>query len=440
MIRKSYCLRDIEGEIRVTEAQATPDGAAVDIAPAKSTERILGLDFIRGIAVLGILAANIVAFGQPWSAYIWPDAFLSGHDSTAEWMWVAQFTLIDGKMRGLFTLLFGAGMALFMERAWARGATRWLQVRRLAWLLVFGLLHFFFIWRGDILTLYALGGFGGLLFLRASAKALMAMGIGGYLFGSLFYIATMGSAYFIVETPLGQQEGMEEAVENFAVAKTEALDEDALEVPIMQEGNYFDFVAHNFTHASDITFTLFLFVFETLPLMLIGMAMYRFGWLSPGGSAGKRRAWGWSLLLVGGALSLLMALWVKANGFTYWGTMSALTSFSMLPRLLMILALAVLLAQWGATANGWLAERLSFAGRAAFTNYVGTSVLMMLIFHPWAGGLWGELTRPELYIVVALGWAVMLAWSKPWLERYRYGPLEWLWRSLTYWKRVPLKR
>ncbi|MCB2052554.1 MAG: DUF418 domain-containing protein, partial [Novosphingobium sp.] len=105
-----------------------------------------------------------------------------------------------------------------------------------------------------------------------------------------------------------------------------------------------------------------------------------------------------------------------------------------------VMGLAAVLAVYGATAQGWLAERLSAAGRMAFSNYLGTSLLMMSIFHPWAGGLWGELTRPELYLVVALGWAVMLMWSKPWLARYRYGPLEWLWRCLTYWQLFPLRR
>ncbi|APE27144.1 DUF418 domain-containing protein [Aurantiacibacter gangjinensis] len=425
----------------MTETQTTPDGEAVPPAPAKSGERILGLDFIRGIAVLGILAANIVAFGQPWAAYMMPSAFLVPHDSIDEWLYVAQFTLIDGKMRGLFTLLFGAGMALFMERAWARGSSRWLQVRRLGWLLVFGLIHFFLIWRGDILTLYAVAGFVAVLFVRMEGRALMALGLSGYALGALVYFATIGSAYFIAETPLGQQEGMEEGAAAMIEVKQETLDIDARERPIMESGSYVDYVTNNVTnHAADILNMLWLFAFETLPLMLVGMAMYKFGWFSPGGSVRKRQVWAWSLLLIGGALSLLLGLWLKSIGFTYWSTIAAFVSFSMLPRLLMILGLAVLLAQIGATASGWLAERLSAAGRAAFTNYLGTSVLMMLIFHPWAGGLWGELSRPELYLVVALAWAIMLAWSKPWLERYRYGPLEWLWRCLTYWKRFPLRR
>ena len=100
------------------------DGA---IAPVAAAERIDTLDFIRGLAVMGILAANIVAFGQPFEAYMYPTAFLTDPADPGGWMWIAQFILIDGKMRGLFTLLFGAGVYLFMEKAWARGGTRKLQ-------------------------------------------------------------------------------------------------------------------------------------------------------------------------------------------------------------------------------------------------------------------------------------------------------------------------
>src|SRR3546814_12657280 len=99
---------------------------------------------------MGILAANIVAFGQPFSAYMYPDAFLTDHGPVSGWLWVVQFVLIDGKMRGLFTLLIGAGMMLFMKRAWAGCVPSCLPARRLFWLLLFGLLTFFFFWLGEI--------------------------------------------------------------------------------------------------------------------------------------------------------------------------------------------------------------------------------------------------------------------------------------------------
>ena len=129
--------------------------AAVGAAPIEGGERLVTLDFIRGIAVLGILFANIVGFGHPQLAYSWPHEVPGGLSGASKAVWLVQYLLIDGKMRGLFSLLFGAGMALFMDRAWKQGRTAWLQVRRLAWLAVFGLLHFFLLFWGDILFLYA---------------------------------------------------------------------------------------------------------------------------------------------------------------------------------------------------------------------------------------------------------------------------------------------
>ena len=141
-------------------------------------------------------------------------------------------------------------------------------------------------------------------------------------------------------------------------------------------------------------------------------------------------------LIVGGVLSLALGIWTLNNGLTYFGTQAAMVGYSFLPRLPVILGLA-LLALCGPKATGWLGQRLS---AAAFTNYLGTSVLMLFVFHGWALGLFGRLGRIELYGVVLVSWAIMLAWSKPWLERYRYGPLEWLWRCLTYMRPFPLRR
>ena len=215
----------------MSDNQATPDGAVEAVAPATAAERLGSLDFIRGFAVLGILAANIVAFGQPWSAYAWPDGFLSGHDQTADWLWVAQFVLIDGKMRGLFTVLFGAGMALFMEKAWERGASRSLLARRLVFLLLFGLVHFFLIWRGDILVLYSIAGFATMGFLRWKPRQLLTLGLIGYVMGALFYTLAIGSAYFIADTEMGEGAAMEQARAAIDEGKQASIADDQIEIP-----------------------------------------------------------------------------------------------------------------------------------------------------------------------------------------------------------------
>src|SRR3990167_1407738 len=189
-----------------------------------------------------------------------------------------------------------------------------------------------------------------------------------------------------------------------------------------------------------VLITPILFSLETIPLMLIGMALYRYGLFNGGIDRGKMRRWGWTGVIVGSLVTLAIGLWAKAGGLTYYGTMAAMLGWSPLPRLGGGRGLAALLALWSAHANGWLGERVKAAGRAAFTNYLGTSMMMVLVFHGWALGLYGELGRSALYLAVLAAWIAMLAWSKLWLERFRYGPLEWLWRCLTYGRLFPLRR
>lgn len=411
------------------------------VAPANAQERIDSLDFIRGLAVMFILAANIVAFGQPFSAYMYPTSFLTEHGDTSNWLWVGQFVLVDGKMRGLFTLLFGAGLYLFMERAWARGATRALQARRLGFLLLFGLFHFYFIWRGDILSYYAMVGLVVLACLNWSRKAQLITGVVGYVFGALFYMSLTGFLYLVADTPLGDSAVMAEARANGQVAIEKALADDAIVTVIKQSGDYAGFVAHQFSqHGFEPFANALFFAFETLPLMLIGVALYRYGFFNGQLDRRKMRIWGWVGVLVGGGITLLIALWTKGGGLTYYGTLAAFVGFSGLPRILIVIGIAALLVQYVPNAGHWLGDRIKAAGRAAFSNYLGTSIVMLFVFHGFGLGLFGELTRPQLYIVVVLAWLLMLAWSKPWLDRYKYGPLEWLWRCLTYGRLFALKR
>lgn len=409
--------------------------------PAAGGARIESLDFIRGIAVMGIVIANIVIFGQPITAAMWPGGFIGPHGDPGGWLWIAQFVLIDGKMRGLFTLLFGAGVMLFMEKAWARGATRWLQARRLGWLLAFGLLHYFLLWQGDILTLYALCGLIVLACLRWETQTQLVAALVVYVAGALLWTALFYYFYLVAETPLGESAMMAEARAGVMAAKDMPAADAAAETALMQHGSWPANVAHRLDeHRFGWLTVLWQVAWETIPLMLLGMALYRYGLFDGGMDPRRQRRWGWTGLLGGGAASLSLALWVQAKGFTYFSTMFAFMGPSMLMRLPMILGLAALLALWAPAAGGWLGQRIVAAGRMAFSNYLGTSFIMLFVFSGWAFDLFGRLGRPQLYLVALLSWAIMLAWSKPWLARFRYGPLEWLWRCLTYGRLFPLRR
>lgn len=428
------------GSVPDIGSDATPDQAGAAM-PVASGDRISSLDFIRGIAVMGILAANIVAFGQPLVAYMYPEGFMVPSGDPDGWMWIAQFVIIDNKMRTLFTLLFGAGLYLFMERAWARGATRWLQFRRLLILLLIGFVHFFLIWKGDILTPYAVWGMVALLFITLSAKAQMATGIVVYIAGGIIYSAILGAMYFFsVMDPAGDAELIAAQAELALIQDPEVAD-GLIEAGLIRGGNYIGYVGHTFTEHGLMPFAAWLQVsFETFPLILIGMALYRLGFFKGAYDRAKMIRWGW-IGLIGGALgSLAIGLFNQADGFGYIVTLWSFIGLSTFTQLPMALGIAALLVAYSPGWTGWLAERVRAAGRAAFTNYLGTSIVMLFVFHGWALGLYGELNRPQLYLVVVLAWALMLAWSKPWLDRFKYGPLEWLWRCLTYGRLFPLRR
>ncbi len=420
---------------------AIGQGTSPDLIPVRQQDRIASLDLIRGLAVMGILAANIVAFGQPFEAYTYPDAFLVAHDTVSDWLLVAQYVLVDNKMRGLFTLLFGAGMYLFMERAWAKGATRWLQLWRLVILLGFGLFHFFVLWRGDILTYYALLGILALPLLRLKAVTQLGIGLTAYLVGTLLSAVSLSFPYLIAETPFGKQTEFETTREELVAGKAGALADAALETRLTEAGDFAGLIAHRWTaHGSDPFTNSLFFLLETLPLILIGAALYRMGFFSGVFARAKMLRWGWVAVIVGGIMSLGIALFLEAGEYSYYLMLAGYIGWSPLPQLLMTLGLAALLVVYSSGWTGWLGQRVSAAGRVAFTNYIGTSVLMLVVFQGWGLGLFGEFARPGLYLVMIFAWVVMLAWSKPWLDRFRYGPLEWLWRCLTYRKIFPLRR
>jgi uncharacterized protein len=412
------------------------------VTPVAAADRIETLDFIRGIAVMGILAANIVAFGQPFDAYMYPAAFLTDPGDPGGWGWIAQFVLIDGKMRGLFTLLFGAGMYLFMEKAWARGGTRWLQAWRLLILLGFGMIHFFFIWPGDILTYYAIFGLMVLGAMGWSAKTQLRIGLLGYGLGVLFYAAMLTMPFVVADTPFGESTPELKAERAGLAEEVETLLAEAAPVnQAIAAGDYAAVVMHRITEEWwEPLANLPFFFLETVPLMLLGMALYRMGFFAGAWDRGRMLRWGWIGLIAGAAMHLAIALLVQLYGFSYWSTLAGFVAWTPLPRLGMILGLAALLVVYSPAATGWLGERVRAAGRAAFSNYLGTSILMLFVFHGWALGLFGQLNRPQLYLVVVLTCALMLAWSKPWLDRFNYGPLEWLWRCLTYRRVFALRR
>lgn len=388
--------------------------------------RLAGLDFTRGIAVMGIVAANVIGFGQPFLGYSWPGGFATAPQPSDSWLWAAQFIIIDGKMRGLFSLLFGAGLALFADRAAVRAEGNVRQARRLAILLLFGLAHFYLLWRGDILTLYAMCGFAVMFMLRWSALTQFSAGLTAYVVGAVWDSVTYGAYWRSGMDRMGPESERADAARELAIAG---------------EGTYADYIRHGIdVHRWNWLDGFVYSAPETISLMLMGAALYRAGLFDGRIDPAVQARWGWRGVVIGTVATVAVALGAIADGLTYTGTLFAGEGPQALTRLPVVLGLAALLGLWGSNATGRLAERVIAAGRTAFTNYLGTSVVMLLLFQPPGLRLFGELTRLQLYLVVALVWAAMLGWSAAWLARFHQGPLEWLWRGLTYGRFAPLRR
>lgn len=405
-------------------------------------QRILTLDIVRGVAVMGILAMNIVAFAMPFPAYMNPTAYgLEGPADLASWAF--GFVFIDGKMRGLFSFVFGASALLVIERARAAGvsAAR-IHYARMVWLLVFGLAHFYLIWFGDILSMYAMTGMLLFFFRNCRIRTLIVWGV-ALLVVQTAFMGT-GAAFMLyaagaVADGSADAEiaaGYAEMAKGFGVPSPVFLSEDLA----LARGSWSGLVHERLVEQGLKPFFGLAFgLAETLAYMLFGMAGLKSGFLSGAWEAARYR----KSLIAGFAIGIpayALLAWAAYRAgfepqFVFLYVLAATTPFR--PAMIVAIAALIILAT---RRGGWLVDRIAAAGRAAFTNYLGTSILMTTLFYGYGLGLYGSLSRIELWLPVLGVWVLMLAWSKPWLDRFRYGPFEWLWRSLSRGRLEPMRR
>ena len=386
--------------------------------------RLLTLDAMRGFAVMGIVLMNIIAFSMPDLAYINPRLW-GGETVTAYAVWTANFILVDGKMRGLFSLLFGASTLLIYQRAFARGEGLTPLYHRFFWLFLLGLAHYILIWWGDILRLYAIAGIFLLLFVRREASEIMPASI--FFFLVQFAVLAALSVAMILSGNGG--------IEGSGLG---ALAQDVG----LHQGSYWPIVEDRLDHLlSDQPALLILSGFEALGFMLLGMGLMQSAFLSGEWLPGRYLRMAAICYLAGGIPMLGLAAWCWASGFDQIVTFNAVISWSLPFRLPLTLAHAALL-MWLILrfSQARLMHRVAAAGRTAFTNYVGTSILMTTLFYGYGVGLYGTVDRLTVYAFVPLAWVLMLLWPLPWLKRFRYGPFEWIWRSLTRQRWEPMRR
>ena len=388
---------------------------------------------------MGILAMNIVGFAMPVQAYFNPRAYggAEGADLVA---WAFNFVVFDGKMRGLFSFLFGASLLLVIERTEANGESpAEVHYRRMVWLLLFGLAHYYFIWLGDILAHYAIVGMIAFLYHRMPVEGLVRWGV---IFLSAQLLLMGAGAYGFVEAeraalaPGASREAVkawrEMSLDFRLLSPAELAGSLAL-----YRGGYDDVIRYQLTSGIlGPAVQLMRSGFETLGLMLLGMASLRSGFLSGEWEPARYHAVALAFLGVTIPAYALLAWTIYRSGFSPTAILALSIGAGTLLRPAMVIgyaALIILLARRG----GWLRRRSEAAGRAAFTNYLGTSLIVTAFFYGF--GQFGRLGRAELWLVVLPTWALMLLWSKLWLDRYRYGPFEWLWRSLARGEPQPMR-
>ncbi|MYC65461.1 MAG: DUF418 domain-containing protein [Acidobacteriia bacterium] len=410
--------------------ETNPD-EGTGLRPVAQTARIDSIDVLRGFALLGILVMNIQLFAMPQAAYFNPTAYgdLTGANL---WVWVAGRMLADQKFMTIFSMLFGAGIVLMAGRAEARGESRRLHYRRMGLLLVIGLLHGHLLWPGDILFLYAVCGMLVYPLRRQPPGRLLVLGT---------VLVGVASAFLVVSgLSLPHWPGEERA---------EFLAEVWQPTPAMIDaevgayrGEWLDQqpvrskAAFGFETVVLLTWGLW----RAGGLMLIGMALFAQGVFS------ARRLFRFYATLI--ALAIAIGLPVQGYGisldfergwpawsfffgvqFNYWGSLVVSLGY---------VGAVMLACQRPALRR--FTRPFASVGQTALTNYLLQTVICTTMFYGHGLGWFGSVDRVGQAGVVASVWAAQLIASSLWLRRYRFGPAEWVWRSLTYGIRPPLRR
>jgi uncharacterized protein len=402
------------------------------VAPVAEAERLQALDVLRGFAILGILLMNVSMFAMPYAAYFNPYAL--GEPSFRDLLiWSADHLFADQKFMTIFSFLFGAGVLLMTTRAEESGVKpARFHYRRMAWLLVFGLMHAYLLWHGDILVFYAVCGMVIYPARRLRARTLTVLGITMLGIGSAIMLAggltmpTWGADEIADWQRFWNPPSAEIAAETSAF-QGGWLSQQPWRTQYSAE-----------SHLEDIVFWG---LWRAGGLMLLGMALLKSGVIS-----GRRtRRFYARLTAAGFAVGLPLVTWglyrqnatgwnvrdgfFIASQWNYWG--SVLVALGYIGLILMI---------WQAAPASGAMARLAAAGRMAFSCYIFETLVATTVFYGHGLGLFGRVDRLQQLLFVVGVWVVILIVAPLWLARFRYGPLEWAWRSLTYGRMVPMAR
>ena len=392
------------------------------------TERIESLDVLRGISVLGILIINMQSFSMINAAYINPTAWgdLTGINKN---VWMLSHILADQKFLSLFSMLFGAGIVLFAENVENRG---YLPVRfyylRLFWLFTIGLLHGYLFWHGDILVAYAVCGAVAFIFRKLNPTVLIAIGL------IIFFVPSFNYWLFGRSMEMWPPEALAGIQESWSPPQ-EVVDREieALTGGIMKQMEWR--IPETFKMQTFIF--LILIGWRALACMLLGMGLYKIGFFNLVFSRKNYLYLALAMLVPGFALIIagvnknFNAGWaVEYSMFFGWqwnyiGSLFVALGYAALVMLLV---------------KSFKFNIIASVGKMAFTNYLFTTFICTFIFYGHGFGLFGRVERWQQMVITVAIWLVLIVFSWFWLRRYRFGPVEWLWRFLTYGNKPEFKR
>jgi uncharacterized protein len=425
------------------------------LKPTPGIERINSIDIIRGVALLGILLMNITGFGL-YRAYDNPTNS-GGATGLNLCVWWINSMFFEGTMRAMFSMLFGAGILLFTSRSSENNqgsAVTDLFFRRLLWMLLFGVIHcYLLLWDGEILYAYAVVGMFAFSFRHLKPRHLIIATTVILLISTSLDVKDYYHIKYTFETATAANikkskseilskeetksiEEWDEKVKNDNVSPEQLKDEIAA-----RNKGYFSIVMHK-AHENEIIESEYLYRYtfwDTLAMMLLGMAFLKMGILK----AAKSNRFYLIMALIGYVIGLTTNYFettqIISSNFSILSIYKAFNTYQLgrVFTTLGNLAVIVLFIK-----SGWLPflqKSLAAVGQMAFTNYIMHTIICSTIFLGFGFAMYGKLQRYELYYIVFGIWIFQLIVSPIWLRYFRFGPLEWMWRSLTYWKRQPFR-
>ncbi|MCK4676540.1 MAG: DUF418 domain-containing protein [Bacteroidales bacterium] len=409
-----------------------PNNIAYRPAPVQAGERIVSLDVLRGVAILGILILNIQTFSMIIGTYDNPTSFPEYYTGVNKWIWDLSYIFARAKFMTIFSLMFGAGVILMTSRVEKKGLrSAGVHYRRMLWLIIFGAMHAYLLWYGDILFSYGICALLVFVFRKKKPKTLIILGMSFYLISFLLAL------FFNWSMPYWPEEAINEQILRWQPSMEMIQNE----ISNYQSG-WLDQLNHRIPTSIMIqTMGLLVFVFWNVTgLMLIGMALYKLGILS----AERSKSYYIKMIVPGLVIGFSLTSYGLFNfykhdwsweyslflgrEFNYWGSLFVGLGYI---GVIMLICKSSHFKRF----KNWLAP----VGRMALTNYLIQTLICTTIFYGHGLGLFSKVERPGQIMIVIAIWIIQIIYSNIWLKHFRFGPFEWLWRSLTYWKIQPFK-